>query len=145
MSFMTKNQVTEAYKALEALGKRSLPTLDTILKFAHLKSVLRPFVEEADSVRTMLIAGADHILHPATGQSILSDPDQINADLFAAMQGPAQHTGVDFVDPGIRIVKADLPKLPDFSEDAEKNKKFEAARAELANEIASLGAFFTYE
>ena len=136
---LTHGQVGEVYTALTNLAKRGLPTLDTILKAAELKTKLRPAVDKADGIRVDVAAAADHVVHPSTGQDLVRQPDDLNKQMFEAMQRSAE-----IEDPDIRFTKADLPKLPDRSDDAEKDKKALAAREDLANDIAGLGLFFTF-
>ena len=115
---ITKSEVFEAYTGAKAYAKRALPTLDTILKVASLITQLRPAVEESDQVRLMMAAKAEHVTNPMTGQDVVKSPDLFNAEMFKAMRLPVSITRVR-----VRLTKSDLPRLPDFSDDAEKNPK----------------------
>jgi hypothetical protein len=138
--FMNKGQVSEAFSSASNFGKRALPLLPSILKFARLKTLLLPYAEENDSIRTSVLAAAEHTINPETGQEISVSPDSVNKTLVDLM-----HTMSAFTDPGIRITEEDLPRLPDWSDDPEKQKKYIVAREDLANDIAGLGPLFAYK
>lgn len=137
---ISKSEASENFVSMKAYGKRALPNLDSILRLAELQRLLRPSVEEGDEVRLMVAQSADHIEHPTTKQEILKQPDKVNMDQFKAMQASAKIPWTD-----VRLTRADLPRLPDFSDDVEKNNKALAARADLANEIAGMGIFFVLD
>jgi hypothetical protein len=138
-SFMTKSEVLTTLTGVRAISKRAVPTLGSILKYARLSTLMRPAAEEAESAQVIASAGADRYPDPETGQMRFVDQGKLNEVLLGIGK-----TFADFDDPGIRITEADLPKLPDFSDDATKNEKAVAARTELANEIAMLGKLFDY-
>lgn len=140
VSDFSKNEVVEAYTAVTNLGKRALPNMGAILKIARLKTLMRRATEEADSVRLSVAAAAEHIINPNTGQDILKSPDTYHKVLYDTMCTPSS-----FQDPGFRITKKDLPKLPERSDDAEKDKRAIAAREELANDVAALGWLFDHD
>lgn len=140
MPFMTKNEAVQAFRAADALGKRSLPTLDSILKHSRVKTMLTPAVTEAEQISTIAQAAAEKVDDPKTGQAIIKDVAAFNKMLMDAME---QDSGV--VDKGLRIKKADLPRLPEWSDDEKKQEKYNAAREDLANLIAALGPLFDHE
>jgi hypothetical protein len=138
--FLTKNQAIQAFRAVDALSKRALPTLGSILKFSRMKTVLTPSVTGAEGEATMAQAAAEKIDDPQTGQDIIKDVASFNKLLLELME---QDSGL--VDPEIRITKADLPRLPEWSDDEKKQEKYNAAREDLANLIAGLGPLFDHE
>lgn len=134
---LTKAQVAQYQNAATTISKRGPPTLGAILKYAELIRKIAPVVVEIDAIRVAASAGAEHIPNPATGQDILKSPDAVNKLLFDALQSAAD------VPTDLPVfTKDDLPKLPDFSDDAAKNEKAEKARQELAEAIAQLGDLF---
>lgn len=137
---MTKAEAAELYAGCKGIAKRGPPTLPAILKFAKVMTLLRPDVEEIDSIRVMAGAKAEHITNPATGQDILKSPDAVNAEIYDALRTPATLAALPFT-----FSVKDLPKLPEPSDDPEKAKKALEARSELASEVAQLGRFFVYE
>lgn len=133
---MTRAQAGEAYTAAKSMGNRALPTLDAIMKMARIKSALRPVVNETDDMQLMLANKSPHIEHPVTKQNIFKSPDEHGKEAFDIGQQVVE------VDCSIRLTKADLPKLPEPSDDPDRNRRYVEARAGLANDIADLGEFF---
>lgn len=137
--FLSKNQAVQAFRAIDALSKRALPTLGAILKAARLKTLLTPAVTEAESISTIAQAAAEKVPDENLQMVIKNIPD-FNKLLMDAME---QDSGVQDTCP--RFTKADLPRLPDWSDDVAKQEKYNAAHAGLANEIAALGPLFDHE
>jgi hypothetical protein len=137
---MTKNEAVQAFRAADALGKRALPTLGAILKVSRIKTMLTPAVTEAEQISTIAQAAAEKVDDKVTGQAQIKDVAGFNAMLMDAMEQSAE-----IKDNGLRIVKADLPRLPEWSDDEKKQEKYNAAREDLANLVAALGPLFDHE
>ena len=137
--FLSKNQAVQAFRAADAFGKRAIPTLNSILKFSQLKTLLTPSVTASESESAMAQASAEKVDDATTGQALIKDVAAFNALLMELME---KDSGI--VDSGLRITKADLPRLPDWSDDEKKQEKYHAAREDLANYIAALGPLFSH-
>lgn len=135
---MTKADAAERWAGGQALSKRGPPTLGAILKYVDLFKKLRAAVDDVEAIRTMVSARAEHVTNPMTNQDILKSPDTVNQELRDLLCTPA-----DVPDTLPTFTAEDLPKLPDFTGDKEKDEKAQNARRDLATEIAQLGSLFT--
>jgi len=139
--FLSKNQAVQVFRNADALGKRALPTLGSILKFSSLKTLVMPAVVKAEGESTMAQASAEKSdVLDEHGQVVIKDIAAFNSMLMDMMELDSE-----IIDTGLRITKADLPRLPDWSDDEKKQEKYNAARMDLANLVAGLGLFFQHD